>query len=493
LGIFKGKPFDIISYIMVEYKIEFREEEGGPLLTNIIAYILVRLLKEGGILFTTAEKWLRELGLLEDVTEKFCAQCAQYRNSFPQPGRTVTYTTLQGKPLAAEAIIYKKLYEHVNLANLNTAFSMLLAGLSSRFKQGSPDERILAALERSERLLEKTWELAKRIHRDKGKVQKRDNGQPYPFHLLATVETVINVFRVFKQFKIDEAERLGYISLYVTLTKGLLHDSFEEYKGKKDIRKIIRDGFLQLQTPEELITIILSGIAMLTKEPGIPEEKYEARLVAQAKNDEKSLKMADKLVNLSTPRYKGTIEETHNYKEQALKLAGSFKSSAPELGRIYRIFESRVHYLYNTEVEKKGFEPSQVKAALLKEQSGYRLIYSILKIIASFKVSYPRGSHPSAKFLKQHIGIKSLYRPSYLFIFLGLVSLGAAVYFWHGDLADLLSLAGVIPSLIHNSLRSEAIEYLTDKTDPKRKKKLFLVVGPPKAGKRTIAEYLFNI
>jgi len=471
LEIFKGKPFDIVSYIMVEYKIEFREQERGPLLTNIIVYTLSQVLKEGGILFTTAEKWLRELGLFEDVTEKFCAQ---YRNNFLQSERAVTYTILQGEPLTADVIIYKKLYEHVNLSNLNVAFSRLLNGLNLRFKQESPDARSLAALERSEKLLEKAWELAKKIHRYKGKVQKRDNGQPYPFHLLTTDETVVKVFHAFKQFKIDTVEQLGFISLYIILVIGLLHDSREEYKGKKDIQKIIRDGFREIQAPEELITIILSGITMLTKEPGIPEEKYEARLVAKAKNHEKLLKMADKLVNLSTPRYKKTIEEIYNYKEQALKLIERFRSSTLE--DICRISKIRVHYFYTTEIEKKGFKLSEVQAALLRERKGYRLIYSILKIIASFKVSYPCGGHPLIKFLKQRLGIKSPTPSNLLFILLGLIWLGAAVYSWHGDLANLffyhsylLSLAGVIPPPVPSSLRSEVLKHLTDKTGPKRK------------------------
>ncbi|TRZ93471.1 hypothetical protein D4R78_08450, partial [bacterium] len=57
----------------------------------------------------------------------------------------------------------------------------------------------------------------------------------------------------------------------------------------------------------------------------------------------------------------------------------------------------------------------------------------------------------------------------------------------------LLGIAGLIPPLVTGPLRSKALEYLTDKTDPKRKKKLFLVVGPQKAGKSSIASPVSDI
>ncbi|MBU4311182.1 MAG: type II toxin-antitoxin system RelE/ParE family toxin, partial [Candidatus Omnitrophica bacterium] len=326
--------FHFVLYNFVEYKVELREKEKGPLMTNIIAGNIVNNLKEKGRLVTTAEKW-------------FDAHAVIHREGkiLPVEG------SFGNKLLKGKALVYKKDYSIINQEWLDRKFRDLKKIVSKRL--GKPEAEL--------KILDTAYELARYVHGN----QLRANGEPYLIHLLEIVSTWIEEFRFIGKSKIPGSKEIVNVSDEIILAIALLHDAVEDYIGDGDIRKIIEQRFRDVNISDKIIEIILDGIIILTQREGESDESYLKRIIGCGEIYIKGIKIADRLYNLRTPKYKYTVRENREY----LKATRDFVEAIEEeeLEGAKKIFRKEMHRLYTTELAKKR----------LLDPANYRLSQSI--------------------------------------------------------------------------------------------------------------------
>ncbi|MBU1913498.1 MAG: hypothetical protein KKB22_08200, partial [Candidatus Omnitrophica bacterium] len=334
-----------ILYNFVEYRLEYQQGSDELLKSNLIAGAIINNLMEGGYLVTTAEKWFPD-------DETIYAPLG-----IPA---VMAYGFLGDRPLAGRARVYKKSDSTIDEKWLDSYFeNELKETVRYKMKEYTKELKILDA----------AYLLAKEIH---GK-QKRANGRPYIIHLFAAIKILITNFDLIGMFKIEGSEEIRNNSDEIMLAIAMLHDAIEDYKGREDVRAIIRNRFEKAGINSGIIDIILESIEALTKKEGESDEDYQARLLSDGKPYLHMIKMADRLHNIMTPRYKRTAREVREY----LKLTMDFVNGVKDerLNKAVSFFKEEVARLYTSEIDKQGLsDPAKniTSITTLKASRKYR-------------------------------------------------------------------------------------------------------------------------
>ncbi|MGE5196883.1 MAG: hypothetical protein ACM3IL_00030, partial [Deltaproteobacteria bacterium] len=343
--------FHLIIYTGIEYRVELRQKEEDPLRTNIIAGNIIDNLKEDGYLLTTAEKWFT----FGEDNFTFTRPLAHTSTGVPA-GLPVTIF-YGDKKLEGMAKVYQR-KSLVSEKDINYDYSNLLVATNYEkdFYGRGPTNKVL---------LNKAYILAKLIH---GK-QKRANGEPYLLHLLVTAVFLLQRFDLIRKFQIES-------DLYeMILAIALLHDAWEE---DKDAISKIEEGLRSPYISPEAVQEIVSGVKQLTKRQNEPDKEYLDRVSGSDKFYIPLIKMADRLHNLSTPRYKWKMSVFIQYVTESRNFVEGLQHR--ELGEAKAIFLREIDRLYTSALHKRGFKNSppassspvtsrQVYTALLDYQS----------------------------------------------------------------------------------------------------------------------------
>ncbi len=319
--------FHFVLYNFNEYKVELREKETGPLRTNIISGNIVNNTREGGAILTTAEKWFDASRIIDRI------------------GKALPASAFFGeKLLKANALVYKKDASKIDEEWLEREFRRLkeIAIIGDK------------KLEKHWQIVDVAWMLAKRVHGD----QQRANGEPYLIHLLSVASILIEQFRVLRRFNIKaDRENLAHYADAILLAIALLHDTVEDYEGPGDILDIMRKEFAKTGISDVVIKAIFDGVGVLTKKEGEEDKDFLLRIAGCKKSYVRVIKIADRLHNLQTPRYKSDIKKIKRYLAESVDFVESLEGKI--LSRAKGVFKREVSRFYTPELEKQGLTGGQ--------------------------------------------------------------------------------------------------------------------------------------
>ncbi|MBU1783727.1 MAG: hypothetical protein KKG95_00090, partial [Candidatus Omnitrophica bacterium] len=313
------KKFHIILYNFIEYKLSLMEKIDLPLLTNIVAGNIVNNLEIDGLLLTTAERWFDDSYLIRRLPTDPAVQIK-------------TSSRYGGRHLEGEAAIYKKTAAKYEKAKLDVMFDELLETIRSK----KPDANTA--------ILEIAYGIAKDVHSK----QTRVNGEPYLFHPLRVAGILVDEFNIFDAASDDRSRMKDFYEALIAAA--LLHDIKEDYEenlpeyGEKNtLLDKVKKKFLKAATPEAA-EMIIKYVEQLTKKSGAKKDdkKYIRKLLKDGNKFVQTIKLADRMHNLSTPKYKDSMKKVREYLMETWGFAR--ESKIPE--KLKNIFKRKMEILY---------------------------------------------------------------------------------------------------------------------------------------------------
>jgi len=346
-----------------------------------VASNLVEALKTKGILITTAEKWFNDYGLITYFyKEAFEAQIHftkklkdRLLSRLLKKMGIFSSNEIIVKNFPIQLYIYTKNSAQINQEWLSQRFDLVKESVSE-FKQDTRKRKPLLTI------LDAAWQIDNYVHGE----QKRDNGQPYLYHILGILENLVTLFKVvglikrsrsviYKNRLIDGSEKqtnsfkeairlaFNYID-EIILVIAILHDAIEDYKGEKeaiirDIRRRLKLELREVNLDTELIKaieyLIMDGLEVLTKKHEIQEtnQEYLDRIIRHNVIYIIIIKLADMLNNVLTPRYKSSIRKLSQYKDNCLDFANMLHDYKL-LKVIIQIFKDKIYDHYTPEITK---------------------------------------------------------------------------------------------------------------------------------------------
>ena len=328
----RPNSFHFVLYNFVEYKVEMRQAEKNSLRTNIVAGNIIDNLRDGGLVLTTAEKWF------PSQTGDF-----PYSRTLVLLKAGMAASAYFGKDkITGIARAYKKILSTVNEYTLDEDYFQIIR------EAFIYNKTILMQEAADTNIIDTAYTLAKGIHAK----QKRANGEPYLLHLLTVVTLLLLKFDLFGEYETEQG-----VSYEIILAIALLHDALEE---DKDAITKIREGFQAAAVQRAVIEIILAGVIELSKTVDEEEDEtdfiYLARIANSSWGYIKLIKIADRLHNLMTPRYKWGIKKAADYLAAGKFFISSIKEG--ELDYAKQIFMRETNRLYTGELAKQGLVTS---------------------------------------------------------------------------------------------------------------------------------------